>query len=78
MTTPTPSSSSAILAVPPTIEIVVEPDGSTSVQTRGYVGSSCREASAFIERALGTTTSETLTAEFHQTAQQSQHERLSE
>ena len=78
MTTPTPPSPAAAPSVPPTIEIVVEPDGSTSVQTRGYVGSSCREASAFIERALGTTTSETLTAEFHQTAQQSQHERLSE
>ena len=64
--------------VPPTIEIVVEPDGSTSVQTHGYVGSSCREASASIERALGTTTGETLTAEFHQIAQQPQHERLSE
>ena len=78
MSSPTSSHPAAGHGVPPTIEIVVEPDGSTSVQTRGYVGSSCREASAFIERALGTTTSETLTAEFHQTAQQSQHERLSE
>ena len=77
MNTPSPSST-AVPGVPPTIEIVVEPDGSTSVQTRGYVGPSCREASAFVERALGRTTGEMLTAEFHQSAVQSQHERLSE
>ena len=64
--------------MPPTIEILVGPDGSTSVQTHGYVGASCREASALIERALGTISSETLTAEFHQTAVQPQRERLSE
>ena len=77
MSTPSPFST-ASQGVPPTIEIVVEPDGSTTVQTRGYTGPSCREASAFIERALGKTTGETLTAELHQSAVQSQHERLSE
>ena len=77
MSMPSPSTA-AVSGVPPTIEIVVEPDGSTNVQTRGYTGPSCREASAFIERALGSTTSETLTAEFHQTATQPQRERLSE
>ena len=75
---PLNSSNAAAPGVPPTIEIVVEPDGSTSVQTHGYTGPSCREASAFIERALGTISSETLTAEFHQTAVQPQRERLSE
>ena len=78
MSTLSPSGPAAAPGLPPTIEIVVEPDGSTSVQTRGYVGPSCREASAFIERALGMTTGETLTAEFHQTATQPQCERLSE
>ena len=77
MSTPSPSST-AEHSVSPTIEIVVEPDGSTSVQTRGYTGPSCRESSAFIERALGTATGETLTAEFHQTTKQPQRERLSE
>ena len=72
------SSTAAVPAKPPTIEIVVEPDGSTSVETRGYTGPSCREASAFVERALGRTTGETLTAEFHQTATQPQRQRLSE
>ena len=76
MSTPTPSRN-AVPSAPTTIEIVVEPDGSTSVQTRGFAGPSCREASAFIERALGSTTSETLTAEFYQTTVEPQRERLS-
>ena len=51
-----------------TIEITVSPIGQTTVQTKGFAGSSCRDASKFIEQALGQQTSETLTAEFHQTA----------
>lgn len=51
-----------------TIEITVSPSGETSVTTKGFAGSSCRDASKFIEQALGQRTSETLTAEFHQTA----------
>jgi hypothetical protein len=34
-----------------TIEIVVTPTGQTQVQTRGFVGSECRQASQFIEQA---------------------------
>ncbi len=48
------------------VEIVVAPDGQTKVETKGFVGSECRDASEFIERALGQQTSETLKAEFHQ------------
>ncbi len=51
-----------------TIEIIVTAKGETSVQTKGFAGSSCRDASKFIEQALGQRTSETLTAEFHQAA----------
>ncbi len=51
-----------------TIEIVVGPKGETTVQTKGFVGSECREASRLIEQALGAKVGETLTAEFHQTA----------
>ena len=51
-----------------TIEIIVNPKGETAVTTKGFAGSSCRDASKFIEQALGQQTSETLTAEFHQTA----------
>jgi Protein of unknown function (DUF2997) len=50
-----------------TIEIIISTKGETTVQTKGFAGSSCRDASRFIEQALGQQTSETLTAEFHQT-----------
>ena len=48
------------------IEVTVSPTGETTVQTRGFAGPACRDASQFVERALGERTSETLTAEFHQ------------
>jgi hypothetical protein len=49
-----------------TIEIIVSPKGENTVTTRGFAGSSCRDASKFIEQALGQRTGEQLTAEFHQ------------
>ena len=49
-----------------TIEIIVTPNGQSQVQTKGFTGSSCRQASQFIEQALGQRTSEQLTAEFYQ------------
>ena len=60
-----------------TIEIIVQPDGQTRVETKGFAGSSCRDASRFIEEALGNTTGEQLTGEFYQTqaAQQSTQQR---
>lgn len=57
-----------------TIEIIVTPEGKTTVQTMGFTGASCRDASRFLEQALGQRTGEFLTAEFHQaeTSQQEQ------
>ena len=55
-----------------TIEITVSPTGQSDVQTKGFSGGECREASRFVEEALGQRVSETLTAEFHQSAQQQQ------
>jgi hypothetical protein len=49
-----------------TIEVTVSPVGETRVETRGFTGGACREASRFVERALGARTAEALTAEFHQ------------
>jgi hypothetical protein len=49
-----------------TIEIIVTADGKTTVQTHGFAGSSCRDASRFIEQALGSRTAERLTSEYHQ------------
>ena len=48
-----------------TIEITVAPDGSTRVETKGFAGASCRQASAFVEQALGQRTDEQLTSEFY-------------
>jgi len=48
-----------------TIEIIVSPKGETTVKTKGFAGASCRDASKFIEQALGQRTGERLTAEFH-------------
>ena len=49
-----------------TIEITVGPKGETSIQTKGFAGAECREATRFLEQALGKCAAETLTAEFHQ------------
>jgi DUF2997 family protein len=49
-----------------TIEITVGPRGETTVRTTGFSGGECREASRFVEQALGRPTAETLTAEFYQ------------
>ena len=52
-----------------TIEITVSPTGATTVQTKGFAGSDCREASRFVEQALGRRTAETLTTEFYHAQQ---------
>ena len=48
------------------IEVVVSSKGEIQVTTKGYSGSSCRQASQFLEQALGVRSRETLTTEFHQ------------
>ena len=57
------------------IEIIVSPKGETTVTTKGFAGSSCREASKFVEQALGQQTGERLTAEFHQSQSLQQEQR---
>ena len=47
------------------IEIIVSPQGETTVTTRGFAGSSCQAASKLIEQALGQRTGERLTGEFY-------------
>ena len=54
------------------IEVTVSPKGETSVQTKGFSGGECREASRRLEAALGIRASETLTSEFHVTAENTQ------
>lgn len=48
-----------------TIEITVSSDGSTRVETRGFAGAACQQASRFVEVALGRRIGEQLTEEFY-------------
>ena len=48
-----------------TIEVIVTPDGQTTVQARGFAGGSCRDATRQLRRALGGPADEHLTAEFY-------------
>ena len=61
-----------------TIKITVDPKGQARVETSGFTGGECREASRFVEQALGTRSAETLTAEFHQGEQAGQELRQSQ
>ena len=49
-----------------TIEVTVSPRGETTVETRGFTGPACRDASRALEQALGAPTAERLTAGFYQ------------
>ncbi|QDU05658.1 hypothetical protein V6x_53980 [Gimesia chilikensis] len=51
------------------IEIIISTDGQSRIETRGFTGSHCRDASRFLEGALGKVSSEQLTAEYHQSIQ---------
>jgi hypothetical protein len=48
------------------IRVIVDPKGETKVETKGFSGDECREASRFIEQALGQPVTEQFTAEFYQ------------
>ena len=50
-----------------TIEITVTPTGETKVQTLGFVGRTCKLASAFLEKALGRVTEDKLTTSAEET-----------
>jgi hypothetical protein len=49
-----------------TIEITVSPEGAVSIKTAGFTGSSCRDATRDIERALGVSSTEHLLPEYFQ------------
>ena len=49
-----------------TIEITVDAKGNSTVETKGFAGSQCVEASKFVEQALGKETASRTTAEFYQ------------
>jgi hypothetical protein len=47
------------------IELIVSPAGETTLQTKGFIGPECQNASGFLETALGQRLGERLTPEFH-------------
>jgi hypothetical protein len=58
------------------IEITIAPDGTASVETRGWKGRSCLDAGKAIADALGATIADTKTSEYFQAAESAeQHER---
>lgn len=61
--------------MPRVIEVIVSPTGETTVQTKGYAGAECLQASKFLEQALGVVATEAKTGEFYQTEQQHQQAR---
>ena len=56
-----------------TIEIIIAPTGELRLETKGFAGTKCQEASRLLEAALGSVTSETMTAEFHEARNQQQN-----
>ena len=50
-----------------TIEITVDKKGRVSSETKGFIGSSCQDASKAFEEALGMRQNEQLTGEYYQT-----------
>jgi hypothetical protein len=54
--------------MPRIIEVIVSPTGETTVQTKGYAGADCLQATRFLEQALGVTTADAKTAEYYEAA----------
>jgi len=49
-----------------TIEITVDPEGGVAVKTKGFTGSTCKDASRFIEQTLRQAEREKLLPEYFQ------------
>ncbi len=52
--------------MPRMIEVTVSPRGESTVQTKGYAGGDCLQASKFLEQALGIMATDHKTAEFYE------------
>jgi len=55
--------------MPRIIEVTVSPQGETTVQTKGYSGAECLQASKFLEQSLGLAVTDHKTGEFYQMEQ---------
>ena len=56
------------------IEVVVSPTGETTVQTKGFTGGECMNASQWLEKALGISGETHKTSEYFQSDQTQQQE----
>ena len=59
--------------MPRIIEVTVSPQGETTVQTKGYTGGDCLQASKFLEDALGVVSADRKTADCYQSIPSQQH-----
>lgn len=50
------------------IELLISPQGESTLKTHGYAGADCLEASKWLEQALGLTLKEQKTADYYQAA----------
>jgi len=51
-----------------TIEVVIDQNADVTVSTSGFVGAECKKATADLERALGKTTKDIVTPDYHKRA----------
>ena len=58
----------------PQIKIKFAKNGSSTIETTGFTGTSCQSASEFVEKALGHTSNDEKTSEFYKTSEV--HEQL--
>jgi len=54
--------------------VLVSPKGETTVQTKGYAGADCQQASKWLEQSLGMATKDRKTSEFYAATAQQQQE----
>ncbi|HUQ71029.1 MAG TPA: DUF2997 domain-containing protein [Planctomycetaceae bacterium] len=56
--------------MPTTIMVTISPTGETQIETHGFTGASCRDATRVLEAALGLRESEQLTSAFYAPTQE--------
>jgi hypothetical protein len=55
------------------IIVTISPDAEVKVETQGFKGSACKDATKALESALGSTSTDTNTREYYENAQRLQH-----
>ena len=58
------------------LEILIGPDGSLTIDAVGFQGADCEQATRFLEQALGLTTGKQRKPEYHQAARRQHQQRL--